>query len=155
MRCIVCKHGETEPGVTLLRWMRTLAVARLVCFDPVALRKPSGLPEVQSGDLMDEHGFGLAGVYFALRSLGDDAFPSIMGDVRRCFKAAQELNVKAVTPSTVALEVELRNGARVSAERMSKGLLFFSCICCAPEPPANISAPCRGAGEWFSPRADP
>jgi predicted ATPase len=118
--------GPNDSGKsTLLRWMRTASAARLVRFDPDALRKPSGQPGVQSGDLMDERGFGLPGVYFALRSHGDDVFSSIVVDVRRCFKAVQGLSVKAVTPSTIALEVELQNGARVSAEHMSKGLLCY------------------------------
>ena len=103
-----------------------LASARLVRFDPDALRKPSGLiPEVESVEFVDERGFGLPGVYFALRNLGDDVFPSIVEDVRRHFQTVKGLRVKAVSSSTVELEVELRNGARVSAERMSEGLLYY------------------------------
>ncbi len=103
-----------------------LATARLVRFDPDALRKPSGLiPEVHSVEFVDERGFGLPGVYFALRNLGDDVFPSIVDDVRRHFQTVKGLRVKAVSSSTVELEIELRNGARVGAERMSEGLLYY------------------------------
>jgi predicted ATPase len=100
--------------------------ARLVRFDPDALRRPSGLiPEDQSVGFVDERGAGLPGVYFALRNLGDDVFPSIVDDVRRHFQTIKGLRVKAVTSSTVELEVELRNGARVGADRMSEGLLYY------------------------------
>jgi energy-coupling factor transporter ATP-binding protein EcfA2 len=103
-----------------------LASARLVRFDPDALRKPSGLiPDVQSVGFVDERGFGLPGVYFALRNLGDDVFPSIIDDVRKHFQTIKGLRVKAVTSSTVELEAELRNGARVGADRMSEGLLYY------------------------------
>jgi predicted ATPase len=103
-----------------------LTAARFVRFDPDALRRPSGLmPEVQAIEFVDERGFGLPGVYFALRNLGDDVFPSIVDDVRRHFQTIKGLRVKAVSSSTVGLEIELRSGARVSAERLSDGLLYY------------------------------
>ncbi len=119
----VVDHQKDESS---RRVVRQLAAARLVRFDPDALRKRSGLiPEVQSVEFVDERGFGLPGVYFALRNLGDDVFPSIVDDVRRHFQTIKGLRVKAVTSSTVELEVELQNGARVGAERMSEGLLYY------------------------------
>ncbi len=103
-----------------------LASARLVRFDPDALRKPSGLiPEVESVEFVDERGFGLFGVYFSLRNLGDDVFPSIVEDVRRHFQTIKGLRVRAVTSTTVELEAELRDGTRVGADRMSEGLLYY------------------------------
>lgn len=108
------------------RVAQQLVAARLVRFDPDALRKPSGLiPESQFVGFADDRGFGLPGVYFALRNLGDDVFPSIVEDVRRHFQTIKGLRVKAVSSGTVELEVELRNGARVGADRMSEGLLYY------------------------------
>ena len=103
-----------------------LAAARLVRFDPDALRKPSGLiPEEESVEFVDERGFGLPGVYFSLRNLGDQVFASIVDGVQRHFKTVKGLRVKAVTSGTVELEAELRNGTRVGADRMSEGLLYY------------------------------
>jgi predicted ATPase len=117
---------EYHPAETRRHVVPQLASARLVRFDPDALRKPSGLiPESESVEFIDERGLGLPGVYFALRNLGDDVFPSIVDDVRRHFQTIKGLRVKVVTSSTVELEAELRNGARVGAERMSEGLLYY------------------------------
>ena len=76
-------------------------------------------------EFLDERGFGLPGVYFALRNRGDDVFSSLVDDLKRHFQTINGLKVKAVSSSTVELEVELRNGARIGAERMSEGLLYY------------------------------
>lgn len=100
--------------------------ARLVRFDPDALRKPSGLiPETEPVSFLDERGHGLAGVYFAIRNRNDDAFASIVADVRRHFETVKHLRVKAVTTSEVVLEAELADGTRVEAKRFSEGLLHY------------------------------
>ena len=117
---------EYHPAETRRHVIPQLASARLVRFDPDALRRPSGLiPEVQSVEFVDERGFGLPGVYFALRNLGDDVFPSIVDEVRTHFQTIKGLRVKAVTSTTVELEAELRDGTRVGADRMSEGLLYY------------------------------
>ncbi len=103
-----------------------LLAARLVRFDPDALRKPSGLiPETEPVGFLDERGHGLAGVYFAIRNRNDDAFASIVADVRRHFATVKHLRVKAVTTSEVVLEAELQDGTRVEAKRFSEGLLYY------------------------------
>jgi predicted ATPase len=103
-----------------------LRQARLVRFDPDALREPSGLiPETQPVGFLDDRGHGLAGIYFAIRNRNDDAFARIVDDVRRHFPTIKGLRVKAVTSSKVVLEVELVNGARVEAARLSEGLLYY------------------------------
>ncbi|WP_437720593.1 AAA family ATPase [Sorangium sp. So ce861] len=112
------------------RWdrqiLRQLRQARLVRFDPDALREPSGLiPETQPVGFLDDRGHGLAGIYFAIRNRNDDAFSRIVDDVRRHFPTIKGLRVKAVTSSKVVLEVELVNGARVEAGRLSEGLLYY------------------------------
>lgn len=117
---------EYHPAEARRHVIPQLASARLVRFDPDALRKPSGLiPEIQSVEFVDERGYGLPGVYFALRNLGDEVFASIVDDVRKHFPTIKGLRVRAVTSSTVELEAELRNGARVGADRMSEGLLYY------------------------------
>jgi predicted ATPase len=106
--------------------LRQLSSARLVRFDPDALRRPSGLiPETQAVGFLDDRGQGLPGVYFALRNRDDDAFRAIVEDVRRHFPTLRSLRVKAVTSSEVVLEAELVSGARVEAKRMSEGLLYY------------------------------
>lgn len=103
-----------------------LTAARLVRFDPDALRKPSGLiPETEPFGFLDDRGHGLAGVYFAIRNRNDDAFSSIVKDVRRHFSTIKHLRVKVVTTSEVVLEAELLNGTRVEAKRFSEGLLYY------------------------------
>ncbi|MEZ4314981.1 MAG: AAA family ATPase [Polyangiaceae bacterium] len=73
----------------------------------------------------NDRGRGLAGIYFAIRNRNDDAFATIVADVRRHFPTIKNLRVKAVTSAEVALEAELTTGARVDANRMSEGLLYY------------------------------
>lgn len=95
-------------------------------FDPDALRAASGLiPDSDFVDFLDERGTGLPGVYFALRNRGDDAFNSVVEAIRKHFPTIKTIRLKAVTASTLELEVELMDGVRVSARRMSEGLLYF------------------------------
>jgi len=106
--------------------IRQLAAARLVRFDPDALRAPSGLiPETSSVGFLDDRGRGLGGVYFAIRNRNDDAFATIVKDVRKHFPTVKGLRVKAVTSGEVALEAELTSGVHVGANRMSEGLLYY------------------------------
>jgi energy-coupling factor transporter ATP-binding protein EcfA2 len=103
-----------------------LTPARMVRFDPDALREPSGLiPETTPVSFLDDRGHGLAGVYFAIRNRDDNAFSSILADVRRHFPTIKGLRVKAISPGEVVLEAELTSGARVEARRMSEGLLYY------------------------------
>ncbi len=106
--------------------LEQLRAARLVRFDPDALRARSGLiPETAPVGFLDDRGNGLGGVYFAIRNRNDDAFSTIVADVRRHFPTIKNLRVKAVTSGEVALEAELTTGARVEAARMSEGLLYY------------------------------
>ncbi|WP_437274723.1 ATP-binding protein [Sorangium sp. So ce375] len=119
----VAQEGKHPSEQQILSQLRQ---ARLVRFDPDALREPSGLiPETQPVGFVDDRGYGLAGIYFAIRNRNDDAFPRIVDDVRRHFPTIKGLRVKAVTSSKVVLEVELVNGARVEAARLSEGLLYY------------------------------
>lgn len=106
--------------------LRQLWRARLVRFDPDALRRPSGLiPETSSVGFIDDRGHGLPGVYFALRNRDDLGFATVIEGVRRHFPTVKSLRVKAVTTSELVLEAELFSGARVEASRMSEGLLYY------------------------------
>jgi predicted ATPase len=110
----------TQPVILQLRR------ARLVRFDPDALRKPSGLiPETSPVGFLDDRGHGLAGVYFAIRNRNDSAFAEIVDEVRQYFPTIKGVRVKVVTPSEVVLEAELMSGARVEARRLSEGLLYY------------------------------
>jgi len=103
-----------------------LRAARLVRFDPDALRTPSGLiPETAPVNFLDDRGLGLAGVYFALRNRDDGSFAAIVQEVRERFPTVKGIRVKAVTSSEVVLEADLTNGAKVEAKRMSEGLLYY------------------------------
>jgi len=131
--CHVAPRLITEPSnidydadESSRRVVQQLATARFIRFDPDALRRPSGLiPEVRSVEFVDERGFGLPGVYFALRNLEDDVFSTIVDDVRRRFQTVKGLRIKAVTSSTIELEIELKSGTRVGADRMSEGFLYY------------------------------
>lgn len=113
-------------GAVVRAGKTTLKSARLIRLDPDALRAPSGLiPETASVAFLDDRGHGLGGVYFAIRNRNDDAFSTIVNDVRRHFPTIKGLRVKAITSGEVALEAELTTGARVEAARMSEGLLYY------------------------------
>jgi predicted ATPase len=106
--------------------MRQFRGVRLVRFDPDALGAPSGLiPETEPVGFLDDRGLGLAGVYFAIRNQGDDAFSAVTREAREHFPTLKGIRVKAVTSSEVVLEADLTSGAKVEAKRMSEGLLYY------------------------------
>jgi predicted ATPase len=103
-----------------------LRTARLVRFDPDALRAGRGLiPEIAPVNFLDDRGHGLGGVYFAIRNRDDGSFAAITEDVRRRFPTIQSFRVKAVSSSQVILEAHLVTGERVDVHRMSEGLLYY------------------------------
>jgi predicted ATPase len=129
-RAVVARQREDGSALlddeTVHLAVQQLGAARLVRFDPDALRTPSGLiPETAPADLYDERGLGLAGVYFALRNRSDDAFATIVQGVRQHFPTIKGIRVKAVTRSEVVLEADLTGGVKVEAKRMSEGLLYY------------------------------
>lgn len=120
-----------EQVKTKLEWPpRFLQVAksgaRLVHFNPSALREPSELiPEGGGRELVDEYGRGLPAIYDAILNRGDDAFLRIVDGVRRLFPTIKAVRLKVMSKSTKALEVELVSGERVPAAFLSEGLLFY------------------------------
>jgi predicted ATPase len=106
--------------------LRQFGVARLVRFDPDALRAPSGLiPDFMAASFLDDRGHGLPGVFFALRNSSDEAFAAVVEGVRKHFPTIKTLRVKPVTTSSLVIEAELLNGVRVDARRMSEGVLYY------------------------------
>jgi predicted ATPase len=100
--------------------------ARLLHLDPDALRAPSELiPDTDKARLWDESGRGLPAIYDSILSRGDDSFRTIVDEVRRLFPTVKNLQLKAVSPSTKVLAVELKSGERVPAQYLSDGLLYY------------------------------
>lgn len=119
----IFRDSETIAVEPVLGQLRSALMLR---FDPDALRAASGLiPDSQSTGFLNDRGSGLPGVYFALRNRGDDAFNAVVEATRKHFPTIKTLRLKAVTTNTLELEIELLNGVRVSARRMSEGLLYF------------------------------
>jgi predicted ATPase len=116
--------AKTDGRYRLL--LNQLRAARLVRFDPHALRRSSGfIPESQPVRFLDDRGHGLAGVYFAIHDRNQEAFATLVEGVRRHFPMIRELRMNAVTSREVVLEAELVSGARMEAQIMSEGLLYY------------------------------
>lgn len=138
----------TDP-VQFLPILRRIGVARLVRFDPDALRAPSGLiPESEPAGFLDERGYGLPGVFFAIQNRGQDALRPVIDGVRKHFPTIRTLRLKPVTTSSLVLEAELENGVRVDARRMSEGLLYYLAFAAlrhlAPAPLLLVEEPENG-----------
>jgi predicted ATPase len=100
--------------------------ARLLHLNPSSLREPSELiPEADAVRLQDESGLGLPAVYDTILNRGDDSFLKLVDEVQRLFPTVKAVRLKVVSPSTKALEVELKTGERVPAKFMSEGLLYY------------------------------
>jgi predicted ATPase len=121
----ILRHlSKTDGRYRLL--LKQLRAARLVCFDPHALRRSSGLiPESQSVGFIDDRGHGLPGVYFAIRARNEEAFAAIVESVRQHFPMIRGLCVREVTSTEVILEADLVNGVRMEPHHMSEGLLYY------------------------------
>jgi predicted ATPase len=118
--------GDVPVLKSIVPLLAQLRAARLVRFDPDALRRPSGLiPETAPVGFLDERGLGLAGTYFAIRNRDDETFSAIVRDVRLHFPTIKGIRIKVATPSEVVLEADLTSGAKVEAHRMSEGLLYY------------------------------
>jgi predicted ATPase len=110
-----------------------LRAARLFRFDPDALRKRSTLiPDGGEVTFVDERGSGLPGIYDTIVNRGDDSFAQIRERVIKLFPAIRALRLRTVSQSEKVLEIELRDGTRVPADRMSEGLLYFLAFAALP-----------------------
>ncbi len=108
--------------------------ARMVKFSARSLREPSPLVLAgQEARALAEDGFGLAGLYDVLVNRGDDVFARIAEDVRERFPAVRRLQLRNVPGSRKQLQVELSDGTRVAADRLSDGLLYYLAFAALPE----------------------
>jgi predicted ATPase len=107
--------------------------ASLFRFAPDALRRPSALiPDQGNIQFTDDRGSGLAGIYDAILSRGDEAFRQIAAQVRKHFPSIKSLRLKAVSQSEKIMETELLDGTRVPASHFSEGLLYYLAFAALP-----------------------
>jgi predicted ATPase len=107
-------------GATLVRW------------DPDAIRRPCELiPEGRSLTI-SERGEGIAALYEATLSRDRAAFDEIEAGVRRHFPTVKGIWLPTSQDSKKALGVTLANGARVQANEMSEGLLYWLAFAILP-----------------------
>ena len=103
---------------------------RLVRLDPDSMRTPGRLiPSEQQIDLTNEKGIGIASIYDALINRKLDGFLAIRESVVSLFPTVKTIALKNVEASggmiTKELEIELKDGSRVSSQFMSEGLLYY------------------------------
>lgn len=104
-----------------------------VRFDADALRQNSSLiPDSQSLRFLSDRGAGLPAVYHRILGRGDEAFGRIRADVQRLFPTVDRVSFPAITQSELTIEVHLRDGARVPAEHISEGLLYYLAFAALP-----------------------
>jgi predicted ATPase len=106
--------------------------ARLVRWDPDAIRRPCELIPESEPLFVGERGDRLAAVYDALLSRDRTAFGKIEADVRNHFPTVKEIWLPALNRSEKTLGVTLHDGTRVSANEMSEGLLYWLAFAVLP-----------------------
>ncbi len=114
------------------KWLQ-ISGARLVRFDPDALRQPSKLiPDNEIVDFKDERGFRLPGVYDAIRNRGDDDYRKIVEDVKKLFPTIKNVQLRNESTDLKSLGVELNDGQSVPAQFLSEGLLYYLAFAAIP-----------------------
>jgi predicted ATPase len=102
---------------------------RMVRLDPDSLRLPGGLIPSSQAIELDEKGTGLASIYDALMIKNVDFFISIREQFKRLFPTVSTIGLKNVADKdydvSKILELELKNGKRISAQFMSEGMLYY------------------------------
>ena len=106
--------------------------ARLVRWDPDAIRSPCDLiPE--SGSLtVDEKGQGIPAIYEAILSRDRRTFDEIEAGLRRHFPTVKSIWLPTLPGSKKALGVTLNDGTKVHAREMSEGLLYWLAFAVLP-----------------------
>ncbi len=100
--------------------------ATVLRLDADELRKDSALiPKHAPVAFGGDRGHRLAGIYDAINNRGDGSFGKISDQVRGLFPTIKNIRLENVTDKTKALEIELTDGTKVSAEFMSEGLLYY------------------------------
>lgn len=106
--------------------------ARIVRWDPDAIRRPSDLIPEHQLLLVDEKGEGIPAVYEALLSRDRAAFAEIEDGVRRHFSSVRSLWLPTSADKKKSLGVVLNDGTRVLAGAMSEGLLYWLAFAILP-----------------------
>lgn len=116
----------TDPAAAAVRG------ARLVRWEPDAIRSPSDLISENQTISVDEKGKGIAAVYEALLSRDRDAFANIEDGVRHHFPTVKGLWLPTSTTKQKELGAILVDGTRVHAAAMSEGLLYWLAFAILP-----------------------
>lgn len=106
--------------------------ARLVRWDPDAIRKPCELIPEDEALFVGERGEQLPAVYDALLSRNRSAFSKIESDARNHFPTVKEIWLPTLNRSEKALGVILHDGTKISANEMSEGLLYWLAFAALP-----------------------
>jgi predicted ATPase len=106
--------------------------ARLVRWDPDAIRQACELIPEDSPLTLGERGDGLAAIYDAILSRDRPAFDEIEAGVRKHFPTVKGIWLPTLQRSTKALGVILEDGTRVQATEMSEGLLYWLAFAVLP-----------------------
>lgn len=106
--------------------------ARVVRWDPDAIRRPCELIPENEPLFVGERGDRLAAIYDTLLSRDRTAFGKIEADVRNHFPTVKEIWLPAVNRSEKTLGVILHDGTKVSANEMSEGLLYWLAFAVLP-----------------------
>ena len=97
----------------------------LVRLEPDSLRRPSSLILPGQAIALDDPHQGLAGILDAIRDRGDGSFEAIREQLCALFPAVKYLQLSPISDSKKVLQIELTNGARVPANLLSEGILYF------------------------------
>ena len=120
------------PGASAIS-MGTSGGALLLRLDPDRLRQPSKLiPDGHPLRFFDDRGFGLAGVYDAIRNRGDDSFAEIAKDVSTLFPAVKYVGLRNTSENLKELQITLTDGTKVAAPQLSEGLLYYLAFAAVP-----------------------
>lgn len=121
---------DDNPGI-FANFSRTLPAfalsgVREVRLDPDEMAQPGQIiPDGNRLGLSSARGRGLAAVYDAILSRGNDDFRNIVAEVKKLFPAVKNLGLAIPEPSRKVFRLELEDGTFVPTENLSEGLLYY------------------------------
>ena len=119
-------HTTVDPSLEPNREELEMKGARLVYFDPDALKARSGIvTESEANDFLDGRGTGLVGILDRIRDRDDGSYEQIAKEVVELFPCVKHLGFETVPSHEKVLSFTLTGGKRVVAAQMSDGLLFY------------------------------
>lgn len=114
------------PGGTWARLAAQLHRARLVRFDPDAMRRSAAtIEQDQSIWFQSDRGHGLPAVLQAIATRDVDAFVAIRDGVRHLFPHVRDILVPNANQGSIALQTRLITGELVAGDSVSEGLLYY------------------------------